>query len=61
MMARPIGWRELDTSDGPAGKGASRVRSDDGAETLTGDGPLDGWTDDSEFDGALARLGDGVL
>jgi hypothetical protein len=61
MVSRPTGWRELDKSDESAGKGAGLLHADDATETTTWDGPLDGWTDDSEFEGSLARLGDGVL
>ena len=61
MVARPTKWPELNASDGPVGKGAGLVRTDDGAELTTGDGPLDGWTDDAEYEGTFARLGDGVL
>jgi hypothetical protein len=61
MVVRSTSWRDLDASDGPVGKGAGLVCADDGPEAVTGDGPLDGWTDDTEFDGALTRLGDGVL
>jgi hypothetical protein len=60
MVSRPTGWRELDKSEETAGKGAGLL-TDDAAETMTWDGPLDGWTDDSEFEGNVARLGDGVL
>lgn len=60
MGSRPV-WREVDASDPKTGKGAGRVRTDEAAEIATGDGPLDGWTDDSEFEGTFARLGDGVL
>lgn len=63
MGSRPAAWREVDTADPETGKGAGRVRTDEttAAETATGDGPLDGWCDDSEFEGTLALLGDGVL
>jgi hypothetical protein len=62
MVARPTtSWRERNVSDGPVGKGAGPAPTDDGAEIVPGDGPLDGWTDDAEFEGTFARLGEGVL